>query len=114
MRDLAALALLLAAPAARGRALVEGRWVAVGPRPAPGLEWTARDDAFLAGTAAALAPCGFGAFDDRPDECEGPRRGSRVAVRGARPPRGEAAGGLAAVRPCVPDANPRRLRSFGG
>ena len=55
MRRAVALALgLLAGAPAGAQGLSSGYWVVVGSSPAPGLEWTARDDAFVAGVRARV------------------------------------------------------------
>jgi hypothetical protein len=113
VRAALALAACLAAPAAVSQPLDDGWWVVVASSPAPGLEWTARDDALLADVARRLRPCGLEAFNDWSDKFEGLRPGYHVAVLGAYATRGEGEAILRAVLACAPDANLRRLRYYG-
>lgn len=113
MRRALALAALLAGGPAGAEPLSEGWWVVVGSSPAPGSEWTDRDDAFLAEVTAEMEPCGVAAFNDWSSKFEGMAPEFHVAVVGAFATLAEARAARAEVLPCAPDAYLRRARYLG-
>ena len=109
----AGLAALLFGGAAEAEPLSDGWWVVVGSSPAPGSEWTARDDAFLARVTAAMAPCGVEAFNDWSSKFDGMAPEFHVAVVGAFATMAEARAAREEVLACAPDAYLRRARYLG-